>query len=522
MLEQMLDSTPNTEKDRRMCALFLGIDNGGTNIKASLYDAGGNELASAGTTSDTRIEIPGFIEQDMEALWQKNCQVIKAVIASANIPASSIKGIAVTGHGNGLYAIDGEGNPIGNGILSADSRSNAIVDGYYASGVAGSISAISCQDVWAGQPPAILTWLKRHDRRRYDAIAWILMCKDYIRYRLTGEVWAERTDYSGTNFIDPHTGDYDDRLLDLFDLSDCKDKLPPIKASTDLCGRVSRHASRASGLKEGTAVFGGMFDIDANAIGMGIVAEHLDCIIAGTWSINQCITEKAPGAGSPYRCTNYCMPGHWLITESSPTSASNLDWFIRQLLKGAPADGSPYPYCDQLVATVDPQESDVLFLPFLYGSNVTRSASAAFLGLSGWHSSAHVIAALYEGVVFSHRMHLDRLRRDYPRVDHTRLSGGAARSSVWVQLFADILARPIELLEHEEVGTLGAAMAAAVGSGQFSNFEQASAKMVRVRRTIQPQMGLTGVFEKKYAHYCRAVETLQAIWEPQATGGPAG
>lgn len=498
-----------------MSAYFLGIDNGGTNIKASIYDADGNELATAATKSDTHIETAGFIERDMESLWQKNCMVIAAVLAKAGIVPSSIKGIAVTGHGNGLYAIDEDGKPAGNGILSADSRANAIVDAYYASDVARQVSTISCQDVWAGQPPAILNWLKAHDRARYEAIAWILMCKDYIRYRLTGEVWAERTDYSGTNFIDPHTGEYDDRLLDLFDLADCKEKLPPIKASTDLCGRVTREAALLSGLEEGTAVFGGMFDIDANAIGMGIVAEHLDCVIAGTWSVNQCITGQAPPAGSPYRCTNYCMPGYWLITESSPTSASNLDWFIRQLLKGSPVDASPYPYCDQLVAGVDPQSSDLLFLPFLYGSNVKRGASASFLGLNGWHTTAHAVAAVYEGVVFSHRMHLDRLRRAYQRVDHTRLSGGVARSTPWVQLFADVLARPIELLHHEEVGTLGAAMAAAVGAGEFDSFEQACGHMVKVDRTIEPRRGLTGVFEKKYAQYCRAVEALQTFWEPR-------
>ena len=116
-----------------MSAYFLGIDNGGTNIKASIYDADGNELATAATKSDTHIETAGFIERDMESLWQKNCMVIAAVLAKAGIVPSSIKGIAVTGHGNGLYAIDEDGKPAGNGILSADSRANAIVDAYYAS-----------------------------------------------------------------------------------------------------------------------------------------------------------------------------------------------------------------------------------------------------------------------------------------------------------------------------------------------------------------------------------------------------
>ncbi|MDD4762633.1 MAG: carbohydrate kinase [Sphaerochaetaceae bacterium] len=495
-----------------MGTYVLGIDNGGTAIKASLYDEYGHEVATTGAKTTLIIEKPGFIERDMHALWKTNCDVIRSVLEKGKLAPSEIIGIAVTGHGNGLYAIDGKGEPVGKGILSADSRANSIVQDWYANGLAHEISSISCQDVWAGQPVAILSWMRINEPHTFERIAWILMCKDYIRYRLTGEIWAERTDYSGTNFVDPHSGEYSDQLLALFKLLDCRKKLPPIKNSIDYCGSVSKYCAQETGLAEGTPVYAGMFDIDANSIGMGITKSDMFCIIAGTWSINQCISTVPVSTDPPYRCTNYCIPGYWLITESSPTSASNLEWCISHMLDKSHIEGSLYEHCDKLVRETDPDSSNLLFLPFLYGSNVGPNASGGFLGLTGWHTTAQVIAAVYEGVAFSHRMHIDRLKTHFHGNKQYRVSGGAVRSHVWVQIFADVLQQPMEILENEEIGTLGAAMAAAVGAGLYRSFEEAANKMVRIQSVIEPRSDISNTFQRKYLSYCNAVNFLQDFW----------
>lgn len=490
---------------------LLGVDNGGTKIKASLYDFQGREIATVGENISLQIDRAGFIERDMEELWKKNCQVIRSLLAKSGVEADSIAGIAVTGHGNGLYPIDKNGAPVGRGILSADTRAQSIVNRWYKDGIASEVASISCQDVWPGQPVALLSWIRENDFSRFERIRWILMCKDYIRYRLTGEIHAERTDFSGTNFIDPQTGEYSDRLLELFSLSECKDKLPPVRNSVDHCGAVTRKGAKETGLVEGTPLYGGMFDIDANAIGMGITHPEMLCIIAGTWSVNQCLSRMPNFAESSYRCTNYCMPHHWLITESSPTSAGNLEWFVSHMLGEMNSGSSRYAYCDRMVEQADPESSSLIFLPFLFGSNVKNSSSGAYLGLHGGHSIAHLTMALYEGVAFSHRMHVQRILRHYPHMNCCRISGGAVRSRIWVQLFSDILNRPLEILEHEELGTLGAAMAAAVGVGVFSSFEEAARSMVRVKETVRPRDHLTGVYDTKYGKYCRAVEALEGF-----------
>ena len=212
------------------------------------------------------------------------------------------------------------------------------------------------------------------------------------------------------------------------------------------------------------------------------------------------------------------MPEHWLILEGSPTSASNLEWFVTELLGEAKniADEkgrSIYDLCNEWVAQVAPEDSQVIFLPFLYGTNVEADAKACFLGLKGWHYRSHLLRALYEGVIFSHKTHIEKLLafRDPPKA--IRMTGGAARSRVWVQMFADVLQIPIEITTGTELGTLGAAICAGVATKQFASFEDAAEKMVKVAQTYTPDPAKKDVYAKKYAAYRKTIETLAPLWK---------
>ncbi len=157
-------------------------------------------------------------------------------------------------------------------------------------------------------------------------------CKDYVRFRLTGEAYAERTDYSGCNLVNLHTGEYDPELLKLFGLSEILDKLPPLKYSTDICGGITEEAAKKTGLKAGTPVAGGAFDIDACALAVGITDEERVCMIAGTWSINEYIRKTPVTDGSVMMNSFFCLPDYYLVEECSPTSAGNNEWFMKNLL----------------------------------------------------------------------------------------------------------------------------------------------------------------------------------------------
>jgi L-xylulokinase len=343
------------------------------------------------------------------------------------------------------------------------------------------------------------------------------MCKDYLRYRLTGEAFAEITDMSGSSLMNVRDVTYDQELLQAYGIEAYAAKLPPLKYSAEICGYVTKAAAEKTGLKEGTPVAGGLFDIDACGIATGMTTAEKLCLVVGTWSINQYISPTPIVSKSIFMTSLYCIPGYWLVLEGSPTSASNLEWFVTEFLGEAQtlaeqAGHSIYDLCNEWVAHVAPEESHVIFLPFLYGTNVGWDAQACFIGLKGRHHRAHVLRAIYEGVIFAHKIHIEKLLafRDPPHA--IRLTGGAARSTVWVQMFADVLQLPIEITAGTELGTLGAAICAGVAIRQFASFEHAVASMVHVARTYTPDVTKKDLYAQKYATYRKAIETLGPLW----------
>jgi L-xylulokinase len=506
---------------------LLGIDNGSTVTKAALYDLGGRELAVSAVKSDMVFPHPGHAEKDVDALWAANAKVIGDVIRRAAVAAADIAAVAVTGHGNGMYLTTADGRPAHNGINSADSRATSYVERWYSDGTFARVLPRICQPIWAGQPAALLAWFRDNDPAALERARWIFMCKDYIRFRLTGEAFGELTDYSGLSLMNVRDFRYDPEILTAYGLQGIAAKLPPVRRSTDICGQVTRAAAAETGLREGTPVAGGMFDITACAIATGITDTEKLCLIAGSWSINEFISPVPIQHPDWYMSTAYCMPGFWLIAENSPTSASNLEWFVSELMQGEGRDarergGSVFQTCNELVSSVAPGDCDVLFLPFLYGSNAGPRASASFLGLHGWHTKAHMLRAVYEGVAFSHRTHVDRLLGVRPPARAARIAGGAAKSSVWLQIFADVLQLPIEITACEELGAMGAAMAAGVGIGCFSSFEQAAAAMVRVTRVVEPDPRAKAVYDGKYERYKAVIAALGRVWDAPTPGVKPG
>ena len=272
---------------------YLGLDNGGTTTKAAVFDQTGRQIAAAAISTRMLVPQPGFTERDMEEMWEANCLVIRNVLAGAAIAAEQIACVAVCGHGKGLYLWGKDGRPVRNGIISTDNRAWEYPLEWERRGVTEQAFAQSCQRVLASQPVALLNWLRDNEPNSIERTQYIFECKDYVRFRLTGQAFAERTDYSGTGMVNLHTGEYDAQLLSLFGLADCMDKLPPLRHSTDLCGAVTEEAAYRTGLLPGTPVAGGAFDIDACAVAVNVTDEDHICMIAGTWSINEYI-RKTP------------------------------------------------------------------------------------------------------------------------------------------------------------------------------------------------------------------------------------
>ncbi len=494
-----------------MAEYLLGIDNGGTISKSAIYDLDGKEIATASAKTELIMPEPGYTEKDMRKFWEAIFRSIRDVIKKAGIKNTDICALAATGHGNGMYLIDDKGNPAYNAVISTDMRASRIVQNWYTDGTFKKAHEKTIQSIWAGQPVALIKWFMQNDPEVISRAHRILMCKDYVRYLLTGEAYAEITDISGTGLLNVKEVRYDRELLDIFGIGECFDKLPEIKGSTEICGYITKDAAQQTGLAEGTPVAGGLFDVNACAVATGIIDNTKLCSIAGTWSINEYISEEPVISDDLFMTSIYCVPGYWLIQESSATSASNLEWFVTQFLSDG--SGSSYEECNTLVEGISPDDSDVVFLPFLFGTHAGPDATAGFLGLNGYHTKAHLLRALYEGVAFSHRYHIEKLGRHRQLPGVVRVSGGAARSRVWMQIFADVLNKRIEVTSNSELGTLGAVLCAGIGTGKFDSFERATARMVKIASSFEPVPKARNTYEKKYKRYLRVIEGLKPVWE---------
>ena len=177
---------------------FIGLDNGGTATKAAVFSETGREMGVASVSTEAITEKPGYVERDMEEMWRANCHVIARVLTTTGINGEEIAGVGICGHGKGLYLWGRDGKPARRGIISTDNRAWAYPEKWRADGTEEQAFSISCQHVMACQPVALLAWLKEHEPDTYDNIQWVFECKDYVRFRLTGEARAELTDYSGS------------------------------------------------------------------------------------------------------------------------------------------------------------------------------------------------------------------------------------------------------------------------------------------------------------------------------------
>ena len=496
---------------------LVGIDNGGTFSKAAVFDEKGAQLYVSSVPTVTITPKPGYTERDMEELWNVNAQAIRTAIEGSGIDPGDIAGVSLSGHGKGLYLVGKDGRPAYHGILSTDARAWEHVERWYANGVREKVYEKTLQEILACQPVSLLAWLREHHLEVIENTGHIFAVKDYIRYMLTGEAFAEYTDFSGANLVNMKTKEYDRELLELFGLGDILEKLPPLRHSTDICGYVTPAAGRQTMLPVGIPVAAGMFDVDACAVASGLKDEDQMCMIAGTWSINEYIAREPVTNGTVALNSMYCIPGYYLIEESSPTSAGNMEWFIRNLMSSekeeADREGrSVYEITNQWVASVEPQDNNIIFLPFLNGSNEDALAKGTFIGLTGYHTKKHMLRAVYEGIVFSHLTHVKKLLQNREAPKSIRLSGGAANSRVWVQIFADALQLPVDVIGDKELGAQGAAIAAGIAAGIYGSYQEAIDRTVKITGTVLPRPEYKEIYELKYSTYRAVIKSMSDNW----------
>ena len=488
---------------------LLGLDAGNTVIKAVLFDLQGRQVAMHALDGQSSTPQPGYVERDLNELWANAKTAIRNCIDAAGIEPSQIAAVGCAGHGNGLYLVDRDGEPL-IGIQSLDTRA-ADLAAELAAAHGDAMHEICLQKPWPSQTPVLLAWIKRHRPEIYAQVGSVMLCKDFINFKLTGLRTSDISDMSGCGLLRMPDCTYDDDLLTLYGLEDARGMLPWLFDPADVAGTISAQSAKVTGLAEGTPVVAGYFDVVSSAMGSGVVSAGQASIICGTWSINQVFSSTPVVDPEVFMVAGFGR-ARFVNIEASATSAANLEWYVREFVERGEHHDDPFGYCNARVAEITAACDDPYFHPFLYGSGQGAEYRAGFYGVAGWHSEGHMLRALFEGVMFEHRRHIDVLRSAGVQFNSAMLSGGGSRSPVWPQMFADGLGVLVTVAEAQETGALGAAIGAGLGAGLFADYENGIAEMTRSRASFTPDAAMQSHYDKRYSRYLQLSEAMKSMW----------
>lgn len=493
-------------------ALLLGIDNGLTVTKAVIFDEAGHVLATARRRVAQSIPRPRHVERDMDELWRQTSAAIAEAVGRCGRPARDIAAVAATAHGDGLYLLDRAGRPLGAGILSLDSRAGEVAKRWLADGTADIALQRTGQMPHASAPSAILGWIRDKQPERFAAIGHVLACKDWLTACLTGRIGTDLTEAS-TSFTDVRSQNHARDIPGIFGLGFLP--LPEIARPDQVVGHVTPEAAAGTGLAAGTPVVAGLHDVTASALGAGGYAKGVVAVVAGTYSINETVTDT-PRIDPRWFCRNGIAPGEWNAMSISPASAANYDWFLDTLCATdrARAEAEGHAFHARIVPEIEAafaRPSTAIFHPYLFGSPHGPVASAGFFGLRGWHDRGQMLRAVVEGIAFNHRHHVDALRQGFGP-DRARLTGGISRAPAFAQHFADTLDMPVTTSDTEEAAAWGAALCAGAGVGFFASPRHDPRQAQGRRRKFIPDPARVADLAARHAVFTELAAALAPIW----------
>jgi len=489
--------------------LLLGVDAGTTNIKSVALTLEGEERYRSARENAVDSPEPGWAEQGLQATWERTRTTIRDIVDGL-AEDERIVAVGLTAQGDGCWPIDADGRPARDAILWSDGRAAGVVEEWTEDGTGERIAEICGSAVFPGASAAILAWLKANEPDTYDRIDTVFFCKDWLKYRLTGERTTDYTDAS-MPYLDVASRVYSDEVLELAGIPEIADARPPIRAGPEVVGGVTAAAAEETGLEAGTPVISGVIDIVASAIGSGAATAGDSSSIVGTTSLNQTFLDEPDttpvGVGFTMALGFNSL---WTRSMASMTGTPNLDWAVETV-----ASTDDFAAIEAAVEDVPPGSEGVVYLPFLSGAGerapfLDANARAGLMGLEPDHDWGTVLRAVYEGVALAMRDCYASLPAD---PDEIVVSGGGARSSLWCQLFADCLGTGLAVPEGEEFGAKGVALLAGVGTDRYPDLKSAVERTVTTARTYAPRPDHEAFYAEWYDLY---TDTYEAMFEPWA------
>lgn len=492
---------------------LLGVDHGGSSVKATILDGSGKTVATAIEEYKTYYPADRWAEHDPDELYAAFCKVTKRIIAESGIPADEIAAMAISAASQSGIYLDENDKVIRKAIYWADMRGMSYAKEFE-------------KTKWdyffaktTNQPSPSRTlihimWLRDHEPENYKRIRKLMFTKDYIRYRLTGDFVTDYIDAMGSHFVDVNEDGWSKELCGLAGIS--PDILPEIKNPTDEVSPITEQASRETGLSVKTKVYVGTTDTVMETYANGAIHEG-DMVIKLATAGRIISITRGPLNQRGFVNYRHVVPGFWYPGAATRYCATTYRWFRDVLgdkeVADAKATGEdPYELLDRLAESVPAGSDGVMFMPFLGGVNDAPSRRAAFLGVRADHTKANFVRAALEGVGYSMKAEFETIKSLRLKIDKPILIGGGAKGKVWQQIMADMLNVDLYLTENSD-SSLGTAMLAGVASGVFSSFEDSVNKAVRVVGCVHPDPEGVKVYEKGFKFYKKFIEAMDPIYE---------
>ena len=470
---------------------ILGIDIGTSGTKSVLFDEEGNALAKATVEYPLYQPQNGWAEQDPEDWWRAVRESVSAVVRESGAQPSDIRGVGLSGQMHGLVMLDENGKVLRNAILWCDGRTQKQCDEITAAIGPRDLIGITANPALPGFTAGKILWVRENEPDLYKKCKHILLPKDYIRYKLTGEFATEVSDASGMNLLDVPKRAWSETVLNALDIDPAL--LGRMYESCEVTGQITASASETTGLAVGTPVVGGAGDNAAAAIGTGVVSTGRAFTTLGTSGVifahadSVCIEPEG-------RVHSFCsaVPGKWTVMSCTLAAGLSLQWFRNQFCEAEVALAKERGIDPYELMTAAAQKSPIgsnrlIYLPYLMGERsplLDTQARGVFFGLSAMHGKGDLVRAVMEGVTFSQRQNLDIFRDMGVDISDMATCGGGAKSPLWRQMLSDVYGCPVHTVSSDEGPALGAAILAGVGAGVYPCVEagcQAAVKMGQIQ-----------------------------------------
>jgi xylulokinase len=488
---------------------LLGIDVGTGGTRALLIDRDGRVVASA-THEHQAFASPqiGWAEQDPRDWWRAASGAIREVLATSGVDAGAVAAVGLAGQMHGAVLLDEHGEVLRPSLIWCDQRTQSECEWLDERLGHERVIQLTCNPALTNFTLTKLLWVRRNEPELWKRFRRVLLPKDYLRFRLSGEYAIDVADASGTLMLDVAHRRWSREVMAAAELPESC--LPRLFESAEVCARVSDEGARASGLRAGTAIIAGAGDQAAGAVGLGIVRPGQVSVTIGTSGVVFAATDR-PAMDAQGRVHTFChaIAGRWHVMGVTQAAGQSLRWFRDQL-----ACGATYDQLTAEAASAPAGADGLLWAPYLIGERTPHldpNARGALVGITVAHTRAHVVRAIMEGVAFSLKDTFALFEEMKVPVASVRLGGGGARSRLWRQIQADVFGHDAEIVQAEEGAAFGAALLAGVGAGIWKSVDEACERVVHVVSRVHPDAQVAPAMQRGYAAYRALYPALKPI-----------